>query len=165
MKKIIVLCIFACAFGAVSAFAQNKVVVIPLNSSKKAVVGGHDYAQILTSTNAFIMSGTDVSLPTGGTCVVTATAYAFLLDGGDTTVGPYFRTAQEIVGGATSADSAGGSYLLNVGASNSTAAAATFAWDMAAGTIYRFGCAFLGSPANWLDDAGSCRVTWVCSAN
>lgn len=36
MKKVIILCIFMCAFVTVSAFAQqNKVVVVPLSSSSK----------------------------------------------------------------------------------------------------------------------------------
>lgn len=79
MKKITVLCFFMSVFVAVSAFAQvtkPKVVVIPLNSSKtqNVIENGDQLSATLIDFDTYIMSGTDVSLPKDGTCVVTATA-------------------------------------------------------------------------------------------
>lgn len=166
MKKIIALCFFTCAFVAVSVFAQaaeQKVVVIPLNSSKKVIENGYDGTALLTDYYTYIMSGTDVSLPVNGTCVVTATAYVYSLDGGDSVQGPYFRTARYTEGGSPVYDSASGAYALYVGASSSTPVSATYAWDMTGNTNYRFGCVFINPPPNWADDRAYCRVTWVCS--
>ncbi|MBU1413890.1 hypothetical protein KKC22_20435 [Myxococcota bacterium] len=168
MKKIIALCIFLCAYGAVSTFAQDttKVVVIPLNSTQKVIENDFNGSSLLTDSSTYIMSGTDVSLPKDGTCVVTATGSVSGLDAGDTVTGPYFRTAQQIGAGLPTQDPVYGGYALYVaGSASSTTVAATYAWDMAANTSYRFGCAFLARPSSWATEIGYCRVTWVCSAN
>lgn len=43
MKKIVVFCILAIAFSVVSAFAQNKVVVVPLSSPQKVARSGQTF--------------------------------------------------------------------------------------------------------------------------
>ena len=105
MKKITVLCFFMSVFVAVSAFAQvtkPKVVVIPLNSSKtqNVIENGDQLSATLIDFDTYIMSGTDVSLPKDGTCVVTATAHVTGLDGGDDLIGPFFRTARQTGAGS-----------------------------------------------------------------
>ena len=170
MKKITVLCFFMSVFVAVSAFAQvtkPKVVVIPLNSSKtqNVIENGDQLSATLIDFDTYIMSGTDVSLPKDGTCVVTATAHVTGLDGGDDLIGPFFRTARQTGAGSPGFDPWMGAYMLHVGAPFSTPISATYAWDMAADTIYRFGCSISQRPANWSDGGAWCRVTWICSAD
>jgi hypothetical protein len=167
MKKIFALYVFLYTFVAVSVFAQeNKVVVIPLGGKQAMVNGGFAGISLLTESTTYIMSDTDVSLPKDGTCVVTSTGHVASLDGGDTVSGPFYRTARQVAGGSPEYDSHIGDYVIYVaGSSNSAAVASTFAWSMAANTVYNFGCAFLARPANWSDDLGRCRVTWTCTEN
>lgn len=55
MKKIVALCIFSCAFIAISAFAQqDKVVVIPLNST--SVTGSTFFSNFGSSSDVTISS-------------------------------------------------------------------------------------------------------------
>lgn len=76
MKKIVVLCILAMVFGAVSAFAQNKVVVVPLSSSQKVAKSG----QTFTGQLALMQEG-------GGTAAfgVVGASYPFPLPAGTAT--------------------------------------------------------------------------------
>lgn len=154
-------------FAATSIYAQtNKVVVIPFNSKSKVTeIGGYNSSSELTEGNTFIMSGTNVSLPKNGKCVVTAAGGATGVDGGDSLDGPYVRIAQQVSGGSPFHDGTYGSYLKNVGSSRATSVSATYAWNVTAGTEYNFGCAFLNRPLNWIDNRAYCLITWICTEN
>jgi len=72
MKKIVALCIFACAFVAVSAFAQqNKVVVVPLGSASKmtAAAAGGNQEVIITGQS---LRSVTITAPVEGIVIVNA---------------------------------------------------------------------------------------------
>ncbi len=157
---------------AVSA-ADNKVVVIPLNTSvagnNNTVIDGYGISGILLGDEDNIyMSSIDsvVLLHADGTCAVTITGFVNNVDSSNAIVGPALAGARQAGSDApVTADWATSPLLKVTGASTSTSGSVTSWWFMDANISYRFGCGFIGNPASWQDDIGTCRITWVCGVD
>lgn len=156
---------------AVSA-ADNKVVVVPLNSggSNNSVLGGYGIRGILldAANNIYMAAGT-VTLPADGKCVVTISGFVNGMDAADVTNGPALMVARQTGLGTPVTATWASSPLLKITSADiaftSTSGSVTSRWVMNANTTYTFGCGFIGNPVSWQDDTGTCNITWVCDVD
>jgi hypothetical protein len=120
-----------------------------------------------STSDRWVPSSASVNLPQGGTCLVTVHSYAHDLDAGDSAIGPMLQTAlQNLDTNTAEADGTHGPFMtISSHATISTTVSKAWAWTLAAGTNYRFGCRLANVPVSWQDDMDRCYASWICSSN